>query len=167
MKHGTDDAREGASGALRNLAQNSDNHVAIAQAVAIPLLVELVKNGAYHEQVAAAALGDLALNDNYQVAIILVGGIPPLVELVKNGSAAAKEIAVVALKNLAQNCPYSLESIHQPGGTPPLVELSQTEGTEARTAATMLLEWIRRNTSYSTPLPLPAFLLLLHHESRV
>ena len=91
-----------AAGALRNLAINADNQVAIAAAGAVAPLVALARGGdAAGKEAAAAALWILAHNDDNQVAIAAAGAIAPLVELARGGDAAGKAAAAAALGNLA------------------------------------------------------------------
>ena len=70
--------KEAAAGALRNLAVNADNKVAIAGAGAIPPLVALLSSGtaAGKEEAAAGALWNLALTPDNRVAIAGAGAIP-------------------------------------------------------------------------------------------
>ncbi|KAH8061477.1 hypothetical protein JL722_4104 [Aureococcus anophagefferens] len=84
---------------------NHDNAVLIAEAGAIPLLVELLRDGtASGKEKSARALCSLAGNNRAnQVQIVAAGAIPPLVELLRDGSAEAKLQAATALCYLAFN----------------------------------------------------------------
>ena len=60
-RDGSDVGKEKAAGALRNLAMNDDNQVAIAAAGGIPVLVSLAQDGSVKgKEHAAAALENLA-----------------------------------------------------------------------------------------------------------
>jgi hypothetical protein len=72
-------AKQDAVEALRNLAANADNRVAIAQAGGIAPLVELTRSGdAYAKQYAAEALWVLAANADNKVAMKVAGYHLPL-----------------------------------------------------------------------------------------
>ena len=104
LQSGSDDAKEHAAGALRNLAANADNKVAIAKVDgALAALVALLRDGsAVGKENAAAALGNLAVDDDNEVAIAKVDdALAALVALLRDGSAVGKEKAAGALKNLA------------------------------------------------------------------
>ena len=61
--------------------------ILIADAGAIPPLVDLVRNGTdAGKEAGAGALGNLAFNDNNKIIIRDAGAIPPLVELLKPGN---------------------------------------------------------------------------------
>eukprot|EP00434_Breviolum_minutum_P024409 symbB.v1.2.021556.t1/scaffold1847.1/size122519/9 len=112
----SDKDQASAAGALRNLARNADNKVAIAKAGGIEVLVQIARNGSDQaKESAAGALLSLAMNKDNQVAIAKAGGIEPLVQLARNGSDEAKETAVLALKNLAVNADNTV-AIAKAGG---------------------------------------------------
>ena len=70
VRDGNDAQKEHAAAALRNLALNADNKIAIAKAGGIPPLVALVRDGNDEQKhLAAGALGNLAANADNQVAI--------------------------------------------------------------------------------------------------
>ena len=116
------EAREKAAEALRNLATNADNEIAIAQAGAIFSLVELLSCGTpVGQENAAAALGNLT-NDDNQIAIAKAGAIPPLVELLSRGTPVGQEKTAGALWGLAVNSDNKI-AIAKAGAIPPLVEL--------------------------------------------
>jgi len=78
-RDGTEAQKENAAGALRNLAANDANKVAIAEAGGIAPLVALARDGTEaQKENAAGALRNLAANDANKVAIAEAGGIAPL-----------------------------------------------------------------------------------------
>jgi len=78
-RDGTEAQKENAAGALRNLAANDANKVAIAEAGGIAPLVALARDGTEaQKEEAAAALAVLAVNDANKAAIAREGGIAPL-----------------------------------------------------------------------------------------
>ncbi|CAJ1391025.1 unnamed protein product [Effrenium voratum] len=134
------EAREKAAEALRNLATNADNEIAIAQAGAIFSLVELLSRGTPVGQAGAipplvellsrgtpvgkrrvSTLG-LTSNSNNDYAIPKAGAIPPLVELLSRGTPVGQENAAATLSNLANNDDNQI-AIAKAGAIPPLVEL--------------------------------------------
>ena len=77
--------------------------MAIAQAGAIPHLVEIISYGNYGNTKAALhVLGELATNDENKVTIALAGAIPPLVALLSSRFHNVIP-AMKALKNLWSN----------------------------------------------------------------
>ena len=108
-----DERKEIAALALWRYAHANDAMiVAIREAGAIPLLVELLKSGsAEARRYAAGALENIAdANAENKVVIREAGGIPPLLALVEGGSAYAGPISayagpisVSALRTLAHN----------------------------------------------------------------
>jgi vacuolar protein 8 len=92
------DVKRKAARTLGQLANhNPNNRVLIAEAGAIPPLVELLRDGS---EEAAWALGFLAHNADNKVLIAEAGGIPLLVELVRDFKSKK---ATNALNNLARN----------------------------------------------------------------
>ena len=74
-RDGTNVQKESAAAALRNLANNADNMVAIAKAGGIAPLVALARDGTdVQKEKAAGALGNLAVNAGNKVAIAKLGG---------------------------------------------------------------------------------------------
>ena len=95
---GTDAGKENAARALRNLAVNADNQIAIATKGGIEPLIALVKSGTdVGKEKAAGALWNLAVNADNKIAIATKGGLEPLIALVKSGTDAGKEHAADAL----------------------------------------------------------------------
>ena len=102
-----DERREDAAYALWTHAHLNDAmKVAIREAGAIPLLIELLKSGsADTRRSAASALENIAHANAENTALIVeAGGIPPLLALVEaDGSVNAGLMSVEALRMLAHN----------------------------------------------------------------
>ncbi|XP_057979187.1 U-box domain-containing protein 14 [Malania oleifera] len=92
-----------ASGELRLLAKrNADNRVCIAEAGAIPLLVELLSSSDSRTQEhAVTALLNLSINEANKGSIVNAGAIPDIVDVLKNGSMEARENAAATLFSLS------------------------------------------------------------------
>eukprot|EP01052_Picozoa_sp_SAG31_P030161 SAG31_NODE_3070_length_4721_cov_2.214626_2_plen_306_part_01 len=104
LANGDSTSKENAAAALKRLAFNNDNQVAIAEAGAVAPLVRLLTEGsAGAQEQAAMALHNLAANNDNQVAIVQAGAVAPLVRLLTEGSAGAQEYASRALGSLALN----------------------------------------------------------------
>ncbi|CAE7843478.1 PUB2, partial [Symbiodinium necroappetens] len=93
---------EWAAAALGNLAVSADNQALIAEAGAIPPLVELLRSsGDYVRGWAAEALGELAKNAGNKALIAEPGGIPPLVSCLTTGTdITTRHFAAQALGHL-------------------------------------------------------------------
>ena len=105
VREGDDAAQKAAAQALCAFAWPSHAHkVLIAEAGAVPPLVQLLRAGsAAAKREAAATLGALARNDDNLVLIAEAGGIPPLVDLLRNSNPAANWLAADALNHFARN----------------------------------------------------------------
>nr|GEX33292.1 U-box domain-containing protein 14 [Tanacetum cinerariifolium] len=126
---GDSDEQRSAAGELRLLAKrNADNRVCIAEAGAIPLLVELLssRDGRTQEH-AVTALLNLSINDANKGVIVNVGAIPEIVDVLKNGSTEARENAAATLFSLS-SVDENKVAIGAAGAIPPLIDLLQ-EGT--------------------------------------
>lgn len=88
---------------MRLLAKrNADNRVCIAEAGAIPLLVELLSSPDPRTQEhAVTALLNLSINESNKGTIVNAGAIPDIVEVLKNGSMEARENAAATLFSLS------------------------------------------------------------------
>ena len=142
-KH-SDQARERAAGALRNLAVESwKNKELIAVAGGIPPLVAMLTSSKSEASMdfAVGALASLALDSDNKKLIADAEGIPPLVAMVDNGQTSAiQTLAAIALGNLTSNEVGSRGRnnkmlIAEAGGIKPLIELARTGLTEQREAA--------------------------------
>ena len=126
---------------------NANNQVFIAEAGAIPPLVELLKNGSAEAMTnAVAALETLALHEDNRDLIVEAGAIRPLVELLKNGSAEAKTEAARALKRLAFHAKNQV-LIAEAGAIPPLVKLRTNGSAKAKTKAAGALKKLAHNAN--------------------
>ncbi|PKA65409.1 U-box domain-containing protein 12 [Apostasia shenzhenica] len=92
-----------AAGELRLLAKrNADNRVCIAEAGAIPLLVELLSSPDPRTQEhAVTALLNLSINESNKNIIVNSHAIPKIVEVLKTGSMEARENAAATLFSLS------------------------------------------------------------------
>ncbi|CAI9091151.1 OLC1v1026098C1 [Oldenlandia corymbosa var. corymbosa] len=92
-----------AAGELRLLAKrNADNRVCIAEAGAIPLLVELLSSpDSRTQEHAVTALLNLSINEANKGTIVSAGAIPDIVDVLKNGSMEARENAAATLFSLS------------------------------------------------------------------
>jgi Ca2+-binding EF-hand superfamily protein len=135
-----------AAAKLRKLAANNTaNKVAIAQAGAIPVLLQLAQSVAKEmdevssvEKViadAAGALANLASNEGNQVLIAQAGAIPVLVQLAQSDNQKAQAKAVAALRNLAANNRANQVLIAQAGAMPVLLQLAQSGEEKVRSDA--------------------------------
>ncbi|KAL7614071.1 U-box domain-containing protein 14 [Lactuca sativa] len=126
---GDSDEQRSAAGELRLLAKrNADNRVCIAEAGAIPLLVELLSSPDTRTQEhAVTALLNLSINEANKGIIVSVGAIPEIVDVLKTGSTEARENAAATLFSLSV-VDENKVAIGAAGAIPPLIELLQ-EGT--------------------------------------
>ncbi|KAK7391390.1 hypothetical protein VNO78_19806 [Psophocarpus tetragonolobus] len=92
-----------AAGELRLLAKrNADNRVCIAEAGAIPPLVDLLSSSDPRTQEhAVTALLNLSINESNKGTIVNAGAIPDIVDVLKNGSMEARENAAATLFSLS------------------------------------------------------------------
>lgn len=100
---GNTEHQRAAAGELRLLAKrNADNRVCIAEAGAIPLLVELLSSPDPRTQEhAVTALLNLSINESNKGTIVNAGAIPDIVDVLKNGSMEARENAAATLFSLS------------------------------------------------------------------
>ena len=105
---------------------HTDNQFLIAEAGAIPLFVELLRDGSAEGKLeAAAALGNLACNDDNQVLIAEAHGVPPLVDLLRAGSVEDQRQAARALHNISYNNDGNAIAIAAAVGLDALVQLAR------------------------------------------
>ncbi|CAJ1976728.1 unnamed protein product [Sphenostylis stenocarpa] len=92
-----------AAGELRLLAKrNADNRVCIAEAGAIPPLVDLLScSDPRTQEHAVTALLNLSINESNKGTIVNAGAIPDIVDVLKNGSMEARENAAATLFSLS------------------------------------------------------------------
>ncbi|KAF9596169.1 hypothetical protein IFM89_007487 [Coptis chinensis] len=113
-----------AAGELRLLAKrNGDNRVCIAEAGAIPLLVELLSSpDSRTQEHAVTALLNLSINETNKVSIVNAGAIPDIVDVLKNGSMEARENAAATLFSLSV-IDENKVAIGAAGAIPALIDL--------------------------------------------
>eukprot|EP00898_Chlorokybus_atmophyticus_P000019 jgi/Chlat1/1017/Chrsp109S01446 len=109
---GSDDTREAACQALRNLTLAPENTALIAAFGGIPAMVDLLEHGPDSTKaVAASALCSLAVNNDNKVSIANAGAIPAFIDQVDHGVNSGRKAAALALRNLAGNADIRLELI--------------------------------------------------------
>ena len=103
LVNGSPEQKRSAAGELRLLAKrNSDNRICIAEAGAIPFLVELLSsNDTRTKEHAVTAMLNLSINDGNKRTIVDLRAIPAIVEVLKNGSMEARENAAATLFSLS------------------------------------------------------------------
>lgn len=113
-----------AAGELRLLAKrNADNRICIAEAGAIPILVDLLSSADPRTQEhAVTALLNLSINETNKGIIVDAGAIPHIVEVLKNGSMEARENAAATLFSLSV-VDQNKVSIGADGAIPALISL--------------------------------------------
>ncbi|XP_076957369.1 U-box domain-containing protein 14-like [Bidens hawaiensis] len=123
---GDSDEQRSAAGELRLLAKrNADNRICIADAGAIPLLVELLSSrDSRTQEHAVTALLNLSINEANKGIIVSVGAIPEIVDVLKNGSTEARENAAATLFSLSV-VDENKVAIGAAGAIPPLIDLLQ------------------------------------------
>ncbi|XP_021716169.1 U-box domain-containing protein 13-like [Chenopodium quinoa] len=140
LHSGYPDDQRSAAGEIRLLAKRSaDNRVAIAEAGAIPLLVDLLLTTDLRTQEhAVTALLNLSICDDNKGSIINSGAVPGIVHVLKKGSMEARENAAATLFSLSV-VDENKVTIGASGAIPPLVMLL-SEGTQRgkKDAATAL-----------------------------
>lgn len=103
LANGNSEQQRAAAGELRLLAKrNADNRVCIAEAGAIPLLVELLSSmDPRTQEHAVTALLNLSINDSNKGTIVNAGAIPDIVDVLRKGSMEARENAAATLFSLS------------------------------------------------------------------
>lgn len=103
LANGDTEQQRAAAGELRLLAKrNADNRVCIAEAGAIPLLVDLLSSSDPRTQEhAVTALLNLSINESNKGSIVNAGAIPDIVDVLKSGSIEARENAAATLFSLS------------------------------------------------------------------
>ncbi|CAD5170114.1 unnamed protein product [Musa acuminata subsp. malaccensis] len=129
-----------AAGELRLLAKrNTDNRICIAEAGAIPLLVNLLSmQDVRTQEHAVTALLNLSIYEENKGKIIVSGAVPGIVHVLKRGSMEARENAAATLFSLSV-VDRNKVIIGESGAIPPLV-LLLSEGSQRgkKDAATAL-----------------------------
>ncbi|XAR52338.1 Ubiquitin--protein ligase [Bertholletia excelsa] len=124
LANGDVEQQRAAAGELRLLAKrNADNRVCIAEAGAIPLLVELLSStDSRTQEHAVTALLNLSINDTNKGSIVNAGAIPDIVDVLKNGSMEAMENAAATLFSLSV-VDENKVAIGAAGAIPALIDL--------------------------------------------
>lgn len=124
LANGNPEQQRAAAGELRLLAKrNADNRVCIAEAGAVPLLVELLSSPDLRTQEhAVTALLNLSIHEANKGNIVNSGAIPDIVEVLKNGSTEARENAAATLFSLSV-VDENKVAIGAAGAIPPLIDL--------------------------------------------
>ncbi|XP_011089810.1 U-box domain-containing protein 13 [Sesamum indicum] len=140
LTSGNPEDQRSAAGEIRLLAKrNADNRVAIAEAGAIPLLVQLLSTpDSRTQEHAVTALLNLSICEDNKGSIISSGAVPGIVHVLKKGSMEARENAAATLFSLSV-VDENKVTIGGSGAIPPLVTLLN-EGTQRgkKDAATAL-----------------------------
>lgn len=140
LTSGSPEDRLSATGEIRLLAKrNADNRVAIAEAGAIPLLVDLLSTpDSRIQEHAVTALLNLSICEDNKRSIVTSGAVPGIVHVLKKGSTEARENAAAALFSLSV-IDENKVIIGTYGAIPPLVTLL-SDGTQRgkKDAATAL-----------------------------
>lgn len=126
LANGNSDEKRAAAGELRLLAKrNTDSRICIADAGAIPLLVELLSSRDHRTQEhAVTALLNLSINEANKGIIVGVGAIPDIVDVLKNGTMEGQENAAATLFSLSV-LDENKVAIGAAGAIPPLIDLLQ------------------------------------------
>ncbi|KAK6933411.1 Armadillo [Dillenia turbinata] len=124
LSNGNSEEQRAAAGELRLLAKrNADNRVCIAEAGAIPLLVELLSSpDSRTQEHAVTALLNLSINETNKGTIVNAGAIPDIVDVLKNGSMEARENAAATLFSLSV-IDENKVAIGAAGAIPALIDL--------------------------------------------
>lgn len=124
LMNGNADEQRAAAGELRLLAKrNADNRVCIAEAGAIPLLVELLASlDPRTQEHAVTALLNLSIHESNKISIVNAGAISDIVDVLKNGSMEARENAAATLFSLSVIDDNKV-SIGAAGAIPALIDL--------------------------------------------
>ncbi|KAG6491114.1 U-box domain-containing protein 12-like [Zingiber officinale] len=103
MVKGNQEEQRAAAGELRLLAKrNADNRICIAEAGAIPLLIQLLSSTDPRTQEhAVTALLNLSINEDNKSLIVKANALPKIVEVLESESMEARENAAAALFSLS------------------------------------------------------------------
>ncbi|GJN01194.1 hypothetical protein PR202_ga18441 [Eleusine coracana subsp. coracana] len=124
LRTGNQDEQRAAAGEIRLLAKrNVNNRICIAEAGAIPLLVNLLSSSDPRTQEhAVTALLNLSIHENNKAIIVGSHAIPNIVEVLKTGSMEARENAAATLFSLSV-VDENKVAIGAAGAIPPLINL--------------------------------------------
>lgn len=135
----TDD-RRAAVAEIRSLSKRStDNRVLIAEAGAIPVLVNLLTSeDSQIQENAVTSILNLSIFDNNKGLIMLAGAVPSIVQVLRAGNMEAKENAAATIFSLSLGDENKI-IIGASGAIPALVELLQTGSTRGKKDAATAL----------------------------
>uniref|UniRef100_A0A0E0PSC1 U-box domain-containing protein 12 n=1 Tax=Oryza rufipogon TaxID=4529 RepID=A0A0E0PSC1_ORYRU len=124
LRSGNQDEQRAAAGEIRLLAKrNVNNRICIAEAGAIPLLVNLLSSSDPRTQEhAVTALLNLSIHENNKASIVDSHAIPKIVEVLKTGSMETRENAAATLFSLSV-VDENKVTIGAAGAIPPLINL--------------------------------------------
>lgn len=125
---------------IRSLSKRStDNRILIAEAGAIPPLVNLLAtDDVVTQENAVTSILNLSIYENNKGLIMLAGAIPPIVQVLRNGSMEARENAAAVLFSLSVADENKI-IIGASGAMPALVELLQNGSTRGKKDAATAL----------------------------
>nr|GMC65838.1 U-box domain-containing protein 11-like [Ipomoea batatas] len=132
--------RRAAVSEIRSLSKRStDNRILIAEAGAIPVLVNLLtsEDGPIQENAVTSIL-NLSIYDNNKGLIMLAGAIPSIVQVLRAGSMEARENAAATIFSLSLGDENKI-IIGASGAIPALVELLQNGSTRGKKDAATAL----------------------------
>lgn len=103
LENGNQEEQRAAAGELRLLAKrNADNRICIAEAGAIPLLIQLLSSpDPRMQEHAVTALLNLSINDDNKPIIVKEKAIPKIVEVLQSETMEARENAAATLFSLS------------------------------------------------------------------
>lgn len=136
----SNEERRNAAAEIRMLAKRStDNRVLIAEAGAIPLLVNLLATDDFRMQEhAVTSILNLSIYENNKGLIMLAEAVPPIVEVLNRGSMEARENAAATLFSLSLVDENKI-IIGASGAIKALVELLQNGSTRGKKDAATAL----------------------------
>ncbi|XP_028759058.1 U-box domain-containing protein 11-like [Neltuma alba] len=123
--HSIEDCRAAVT-EIRSLSKrNTDNRILIAEAGAIPVLVNLLTSeDVLTQENAVTSILNLSIYENNKGLVMLAGAIPSIVHVLRVGSMEARENAAATLFNLSFPDENKI-IIGSSGAFPPLIELLQ------------------------------------------
>ncbi|KAJ8564761.1 hypothetical protein K7X08_001221 [Anisodus acutangulus] len=132
--------RRAAVAEIRSLSKRStDNRVLIAEAGAIPVLVNLLTSeDSQIQENAVTSILNLSIFDNNKGLIMLAGAVPSIVQVLRAGSMEAKENAAATIFSLSLGDENKI-IIGASGAIPALVELLQSGSTRGKKDAATAL----------------------------
>ncbi|XP_058088046.1 U-box domain-containing protein 11-like [Magnolia sinica] len=132
--------RRNAAAEIRLLAKRStDNRILIAEAGAIPILVNLLQTDDFRlQENAVTSILNLSIYERNKGSIMLAGAVPPIIEILRRGSMEARENAAAALFSLSLIDENKI-TIGASGAIKALVELLRNGSTRGKKDAATAL----------------------------